>query len=285
MEINRVREALNACHSYSNNPVAVGGEEYPANSSSWAAVSVAIEDITGELIDKERLRAFVEGEMRKGVRAWPTPKRLDKIIEFLMHEDIDLLSASELKDSSPATHAPIRLLEYLRSELMNSNDKSCMAISGVFHFSYLDNDEIVFHEIRLVPSSKNDGLLQVYEKHSYFDKKHRDEFFEWSESEREEFVYSKKKFSGWAIFTPEESLIIFMKNNGTGRNHYYFSLAADKELSSSTELNSFCLMPLDYPMVMPESFDDNQQVISRLFSDYTRNVRMFTRNKQNREDG
>ena len=293
-QINRIRESLKAFYTYSEKHYSNDDDIEKVEKNSWESVSLAIQEEMGEKISGERLRAFVEGEKRvegknkkakkskagnRSVRAWPVPRKIGIIVEFLKQDYLGLLSDDELRDKSPAVHAPLRLMEYMNSEYKSIEHKSCSALSGVFNSLKLDGDEIEYSELRIIPKDVH-GLLQVSEITSYFDRQHAEIFSEWDEHDREMHVYAKKHASGWAVLTPEESIMVFMKDKKSGGNTYFYTWGSDKNITGDSEANTICLLRLGAPIALPQSFSDVPSLVKRIHHDTYEDVSLFYRNKK-----
>jgi hypothetical protein len=48
--------------------------------------------------------------------------------------------------------------------------------------------------------------------------------------------------SGWGVITPEGNLLLFMKNDRFGHNHYYFTIALHPDIWSGTPATQLALL-------------------------------------------
>jgi hypothetical protein len=223
-QLMRVRNALRAYHRY--------GRDTDGRYFTWRDVREAIDLYTGVQIGAslklgaERLRQFVEGVEGKlpgeGRRfPSPQPKALKAIIGFVTHKELDLLSAEELSEDITGVQAPLRLLEYMRAQCALPESDEFRHLEGHYLTAHPAKDGWVTRSLYL-QRAHDDGVLQVMEVRDHFDTASKEQALEWaSEIGR---ALSSRKFSGWALLTPEDSLMLFMKREEDGKNHRYLCL-------------------------------------------------------------
>ena len=247
-QILRIRRALDAFYTHNRllgdeidlfDPTE-GTEEKHVRSrdTDWDDVADAIYEYSGLRPGAERLRSFVKGN--KGKYTTPEDPSLAAIAKFLTHEDIDLLSEDELAEYVPPLQAPLRLLEFLDREPGAERILPPAQLKGIYETRFLEDDYIVIRELALQKPSP-DGMLEIAEI---------DELYE-TEEERpkpeDTFLGEKAKLhtriisKGWAVITPEDNILFFLKNQENGRNRIYLSLALDDALWTDGTLDGLVL--------------------------------------------
>jgi len=246
----RVRDALRAYHRYERGPE---GEYF-----TWKDVREAIEEFTGVKIGSsvkngaERLRQFVEGvEDGKGTgkRKFPLPQpaALEAIVTFVTSKYSNLLSRNDLKEEIPGFQAFLRLLEYLDDGSDTTQTSPSDKILGRYKFSGIVHSLFFVRELTLQRSDGR-GLIQVIETEDRYEKRwDYGDFETWDFEKRREALKSRQRHSGWAVFTPEDNLFFFLKNEKTARNRYLFTMAGDFDLSSHPSYNQIVVLHHDYP--------------------------------------
>jgi hypothetical protein len=87
---------------------------------------------------------------------------------------------------------------------------------------------------------------------------------------------SRKHSRGWAILTPEDNLLAFMKDEPYGYNHYYLTLLIEGELWSRPTVGRLALLRHDYPLEF--EIDEAGPAENYDFSDYSKkNILYFNR--------
>ena len=87
------------------------------------------------------------------------------------------------------------------------------------------------------------------------------------------------RYAGWAILTPEDNLIFFLKNARNGRNRYYFTMASD--LSHDDEkLSQLYLLDHDYPIEMHDTNVSDTSLLKGITKRLQKNVGVFHRQIQ-----
>lgn len=239
-QLSRLRDCLRAYHAYGT-----GKEKVSHN---WKDVSEAIDEDTGTTIKPERLRQFVEGiNDGAGGKKYPVPKAVDAIWKFVTDENVMLISEEELTEFRPSYQAGMRLLEYLDQNFDDQRIMPPAKLQGTYRARTDGTGDAVFSELVLeAPSS--DGLITIAKTEEYFDRAVADDLDGWSVSEQRVIRNNFVKSSGWAILTPEDNLIFFLKDEQNGRNQYYFTLGSDFDHTEDAPVTELVLLAHDYPL-------------------------------------
>lgn len=307
-QLNRLRDALQAYHLYEHvndssyyNPIDIIEDEDRREKHkekqkkakekikryfTWFDVREAIIEYTGVEVGKnqrgEHIRKFVEGSgyTDEGRKKFPTMKDmwLDAIRDFVTHEDIDLLSMDEINESIPGYQAPMRLLDYLDQDFDGGRNIPVERLQGRYLAQLIDDDEFIVRELTLQrPSVK--GLIQVIETENSFDKGMACQFEEMTLEDRRKMRASQIKHSGWAILTPEDNLLFFLKSESSYLNRYYFTLALDLLAWQDSPMTQIYLLHHDFPLEIEEHEKQagQQQNAGKVSSEMTKNILLYHR--------
>lgn len=200
----------------------------------------------------ERLRQFVEGYTdADGKLKYTVPKNVEAIVTFATDPLYDLLTKEELETFRPDWQAPLRLLEYLDHKLDAQRLPPPDSLEGTYEGERTTERALVLSELTLQRASK-EGLIQVVQT---------DDFFEpsviavrsMSAKQREKVRRGpRRKYGGWAILTPEDTLMVFMKEENYHRNHYYFVLGTDLSRATEAPVKFLSCLYHDYTLETPE---------------------------------
>ena len=251
-QLNRLRDALGAYHDYERG---IEGDYF-----NWKDVSAAIEESTGVSIPQERLRQFVEGvKTPDGGRKFPVPQDawIDAIVKFATDEDSALMTEAELREHAPSLHAALRLLEYLDQAFDTARVLPPATLEGTYRSAWFEpsegaHEDFVVREITLQRASEA-GLIQLAMMEDSYDLLAGPQFEDWTPKQRTEARHSRIIYGGWGILTPEDNLLLFLKNERNGRNCYFLTVASDLSHASQSPVKGLALLRHDYPM---ESEDD-----------------------------
>lgn len=269
-QLNRLRDALRAYHAYT--PTEDFG---PFN---WKDVSEAISLATDVSVPPERLRQFVEGNRTKdgGGRKFQSmqPQSLEAIVKFVTEEE--LLSPGELEEHTPPWQAAQRLLEYLDQYFDRQRVMPPVMFEGTYQARRTDERGFAVQELTLQRPS-DEGLMQVTKMEEYFPSKAESTFDGWDFEQRRKERRTRTLYGGWAIFTPEDNVMAFLKQADTGRNLYQFTLAADKFYEPGASVEQLILLHHDYPVEL-ETLDSGQpEMLNAILQEAARNVMFFKR--------
>ena len=245
----RVRNALSLFHAYR---VPTDRDSEKTEPQNWQDVAEAIAEanaVERPPISSERLRQFVEGHNTpEGGRKYPEPKNVDAIIRFVTHEDYRLLSKDELQEYVPEWQAPVRLLEYLDNKLDAERQSPPSYLEGTYAGERTTEEALVVSELTLQRASKH-GIIQAVQTDLLFDPSALS-VRGMTAKERAKARLEKpiRKYGGWATLTPEDTLLLLMKDARYGLNHYYFSLASDLSRVSGEPVTRLTCLYHDYAL-------------------------------------
>jgi len=258
-QLGRVRNALAAFHAYADHE----GRRY-----NWKDVVEAIAlnaefeislgpngDDTKVRLASERLRQFVEGipDKKTGGRRFPVPadpEWLAAIIKFVTDEDQNLLRPNEMQEYAPAEQAPLRLLEYLDQDFDGERMPPPAKLEGRYETSLPRDNTFSVISLEMQTPQKS-GLIKVAVVTDHFSVEAGAEFKNWNPAQRIERRRSQEQHWGWAVFTPEDNLVMILKDY-RGRNKYYVSLAYEDTLWDDEPLNRLAFLHHDYPFELDE---------------------------------
>jgi hypothetical protein len=271
-QLNRLRGALRAYHRFGRD--AVDGRHY-----NWKDVSEAISLSTDVEVPPERLRQFVEGvKTPSGGRRLLTMQddRLEAIVKFATDEDYGLISEAELREHAPSWHAAQRLLEYLRQEFDTERILPPSALEGTYRNGRIDDDSYVVRELTLQRSS-DDGLIQLVQIEDSYEILDGMQFDDLSPERREKVRDSRIVYGGWAILTPEDNLLMFLKKERTGNNFYYLTVAAENWHSLQAPAAALALLRHSYPIETSEGEPLEAKTLPGISETIGNNVTLFSR--------
>jgi len=270
-QLGRIRNALRAYHRYERSHDGVY--------FTWKDVQEAIDEYTDVKVPAERLRQFVEGfKDKEGNRKFPAPRdaKLTAIVEFITHEDIELLSGNELRDFSPERHAPLRLLEYLDQDFDKQRISPPDVLQGEFQYGNDNVHEACRFSLTL-ERADDSGLIQVTQTEEHFDRSHTLPLDKLGSKYRSNSPSSSIKYGGWAILTPEDSLFIFLKKERNGRNLYYFTMAIDQNIWTDDSINKLILLRQDFPLDFVDDEDVRSRNFKPVYNELVKNLLFFER--------
>jgi hypothetical protein len=219
---------------------------------SWRTISDEIDEIAGVKMDHESLRQFVRRTMRRGRARVPETEHLEAIVNFLCHPEIDMLSRDELENRDVPQVLARFLLDFLRSKQENEPLPLPTALIGSYRA--LDGDlrlpdRVIDLSLGIEDGSDVIRLSEIATAYSY-------DLLTTGGVYKSE-ITQRLESDGWAILTPEDNLIIFMKQKRYGRNHYYLTLGMDRNVSAGVPVDLLLLLRHQYPLqqlTIPNSF-------------------------------
>ena len=228
-QLARVRNALRGYHRF--------GRDSDGAYFTWKDVREGIDEYTDTEIGAtaklgaERLRQFVEGitNERTGTRRFPVPQpdALQAIVAFLMHEEIALLTPEELREHAPGPQAVLRLAEFMAAGCEMVSYVVSFEIRGEFRaFHHEEPDLLTMTMLTLQQPLKDAAnIFQVVEDRSRYDTDDAEEAWRrFSEGDRGRAL-SRSAFAGWCVLTPQDTMMMFMKDGASGRNHSYVTVS------------------------------------------------------------
>lgn len=225
-QIVRIRDALSAYRAFERNE-----EGMPC---IWKDVRNAVakrmnyEIAANPRLGAEVLRKFVDGnkdETRPGGRAYTIPKRetLSAIIQFLKHDAVGYLSDDELMEYTPGPQAGVRVSEFLKENCPEQFSFSPSDIESGYRACHREKDGwSVRHLILQTPS--DDGVFEVIETRHYYNADTEKQALAWDEGDRNNKKLRTARYGGWAVITPEDTIMIWLKDEMDGVNHRYLGI-------------------------------------------------------------
>lgn len=204
-------------------------------SLTWLELSGDIEAYTNVAMGAEVLRQFVEGVSKRNPSRTriPSDHNLQAIVAFLTHPQIDALSAKELEEDDFAWQACVRLSQFLRQDFDAEPVRPPPSLEGSYRAVTETGGASCTMLLRLQVRAE-DGTIMVRECADLYDGGER------------KFHKAHREAVGFSVLTPEDSLLLFLKDLPYGRNHYWV-LAAEAELWSETPPARLILLRHDYP--------------------------------------
>ncbi len=275
-QLNRLRDALGAYHDYGRG---IDGEYF-----NWKDVSEAISLSTDVDIPSERLRQFVEGvRTPDGGRRYLTMQddRIEAIVKFATDKEFGLISEAELQEHAPSWHAAMRLLEYLDQAFDTTRILPPATLEGTYRNAWYEPSkgtlqDFVVREITLQRAS-DAGLIQLAMMEDSYDLLDGPQFEEWTPKQREEARNSRIVYGGWGILTPEDNLLLFLKNERNGRNCYFLTVATDLSHASQSPVHGLALLRHDYPIESDDGEPLKPEKIPEIAAAVAAKVELFER--------
>jgi hypothetical protein len=224
---------------------------------TWAGICDAISDLTNVQMDDEVPRQFVRRVKRRGVPRIPSNENLAAIISFLKH--IDMISDKELEEPEIPFLLIRLLLEYLRPDEHSEILRPPFWLAGVFNSVHPSEDKSNRIGVELtLRTDHNDHVIRVAEKlesHAYPAEGTHTE----ASSNIVPILESRRLSEGWGVLTPEDNVVIFMKQKPYAHNHFYTTIALNPGLWSETSARQLVLLRHEYPIEpdpIPEALED-----------------------------
>ena len=241
-----------------------------------------IHELTGVWVPAERIRQFVKGVPKKdGTRKFPIPEpeRLEALYRFVTDPDGGILSEEEIVGRDISQQAADRLLEFLRQDLDQELLIPPETIAGTFSYSKEGRSGMVASQLVLEPPQKN-GIIRAYLVERFYDNDvNRENLYRYAakiglpKNQRHEVRYS-----GWGIFTPEDNLLIFLKEDRSGKNRYYLALSTDIVHSGLGNLDTFTLLHHHFPHEIADGEPKKERVVKSYVLDLLgQNLQFFAR--------
>ena len=273
-QLDRMRDALRAYHKFSRDSEGVY--------ATLKAIEVAIHVETNVPIPQENLRRFIYGIEDKKTGIWkPTepkdPKHLDAIEKFVLEEE--LISEDELREYIPERQASLRLIEYLYQGISWTRNLPAGTLDGRYLMYKNDDYAFVIHDLTFQRSLET-GLIQVIETETKYAK---EAFLQFQYSlpfltETHE-PRSRTQYGGWAIITPEDNLLIFLKKESDGANRFYFAINSQMRLGEEPKQLTLGLMHHNFPLGEAEN-DNKHDFIKQVASEAQSNIHIFQRQEE-----
>ena len=174
----------------------------------------------------ERLRQFVEGVDAKppsSGRKFPVPQpdALQAIIAFVTNIELNLLSLDELEENMPGPQAALRLSEFMYKDNGLPRTDDLLNLTGSY-LSVRPNKDGWQGVHLYFERPSDDKVFRVTELRTHHSTESKDQAL--TQAREHVRADSDEGFLGWAVLSPEDSLILFMKCDRDGLNHRYICL-------------------------------------------------------------
>ena len=212
---------------------------------TWGGICDEIFDLMNVQMDPEVLRQFVRRVKRRGVPRIPSDENLAAVISFLKHKD--MLSDEELKEPEIPFLLIRLLLEYLRPDEHSEILRPPLRFAGVFNSALASEDKSNRIDVELTLRTDNrDHFMRVAEKFELY--AYPPDAMQDKESTNIAPMLQNRRLSeGWGVMTPEDNVIIFMKQKPYAHNHFYTTIALNPSLWSETSARQLVLLRHGYP--------------------------------------
>jgi len=149
---------------------------------------------------------------------------LEAVVEFALK--LRLLFPEELEEPAPSLHAPQRLLEYLDTTAARMRVVTPVIFDGRYKARVIEQRAFREFDLTLHRSSEP-GMMPVTKTEEVFDKNLLDKIEKWDRRSGGPTAAKRTIYAGWAIFTPEDNIMVFLKEADNRKNLYQFTLATE----------------------------------------------------------
>jgi hypothetical protein len=186
-----------------------------------------------------------------------------------------LLLPEELEEPAPSLHAPQRLLEYL--DITTARNRVVTPVIFDGRYKARVTEQRVFREFDLtLHRSSVPGMMTVTKTEEVFDKNLLDKIDKWDPEERRANCRKRTVYAGWVIFTPEDNMMVFLKEADNRKNLYQFTLAADW-YAPQTVAERLFLLKHNYPIEMDNTNRGEEHLLPAILQETERNIVVFRR--------
>lgn len=273
-QTDRVRSYLRAYRIYGRDD---GGRYY-----SWQSICDAVAEYTECKIPRERLRQFVEGYPDKKTGEWTTSglasDRLAAVVVFLTHEENGIMREDELDEPKSLSRPPLQLLEMLGADMAAQHEIQGRRLEGRYVTDWLDG-AVIRSELVLERYLEQEGLFQVIETEEIFDLGLVNVIDDLSFEDRDRERWSIGKSAGWAVLTPEDNLLIFLKAESNGWNHQLLTLGAEKGIKDDQPFGRMTLLRHRFPLILHDTDTDNAEMADRAIQKIADHVHVYERRR------
>jgi len=229
---------------------------------SWNALRERIAVATDVEFGKDDLRQFVEGK-KKGSDKFRVPevKRMEALAVFLTDPDVAVLSNADLENRDVLeTQLPLYLTTFLKTAATPKPILPPTSLIGTFE----GNTEIENgrRNMRLTLGAATGSYLVVNEVDQDYYAKGGNE----AEVADHRLMKPRKtaNFIGWAVVTPEDNIIFYMKHSASRENHFW-KLVVEEFFWQDEPLQSFYLQKFDWPYEIDASAITGDEVKEEYF--------------------
>lgn len=248
---------------------------------SWNTLTNKITAATGVEFGKDDIRQFVEGKKRgHGAFRTPNPKRLNAIYQFAIDPLYNLLSVNDFKRLEDFDrNAPFHLCHFLRTIDTPDLIELPQSLAGRYaNTRNSDNGHVVYTSLSL--HSGAHGAMIVHQVEFHFDYENLDQYPIKFQSDGKASFKRKadpiKHFHGWAVLTPEDNILFFMKEADVFRNHY-FKLIVEEPIWSCDQLVDFRLARFSWPYEVDTEDMDEAGIKEEYFRKYSQDIATYSR--------
>jgi hypothetical protein len=259
-QLDIIRAALNAHYDYFvvlDETVDDEKEDKQPKRQTWQGIAEAIEESTGVKMGDEALRRFAKSVGKHKKQGPPMPKNMKAIVDYLTDPGIAELSLEELEEDKIDYQPAIRLRDYLRQDL-DTDSTVPASWGGPFRAQFEDEGRRTVIDLDLDVRTK-DGVILVTESRVIFG----------------EGGHARQESRGWAVITPEDNMLFFMKDEPFRRNHYW-SMAGDL-VTYQFERDRLALLRQEYPPEVDSDLLTGENATEALHDHVERNVFLFER--------
>lgn len=270
----RLRSYLRAYRMYGRDD---GGRFY-----SWSSVSDAIWEYTGCRVPHEPLRQFVEGYRDKATGEWEyrglTDERLEAVVQFLTHEEMGIMPDSELTEPPSVTRPPLQLIELFGIGSTAKRELNWDQLGGRYVTQWVDG-AVVQSEFVLERLLEGEGLFKVTGSEEYYDIGIKAAIDELTHEDRERERWSIEKCAGWAILTPEDDLIVFLKDESSGWNRKVVTLGAVHDTEGKGPFCRLAMLDHQFPLIIKDAGIADDEMADRSIQRIADHVRIYERRR------
>jgi hypothetical protein len=282
-QIDMLRDGLRAYHALAEFK---GSGKY-----NWNDVKEAIDEHTGTVIPSETLRQFAERfhDPRRGGARSLQPERLTAVYEFLTHEGIGIFKPEEFNE----TGFDSAVVLALRNALRRKHDKQAAeffeSLPPLWRSVQRGRSSYAMTTLHFEEIGQNQGLFHVTEHHETFnwviEKIIAGHYDNLPDAALQKHLADDRRDNraaqGYAIITPEGTLLVFLKERDSTNNRYYVSLFRNQSQESPGEdALAGILHRFAYEAEMDsERADDPAFVAERAFQHVKEGVLLFCPSK------
>jgi hypothetical protein len=188
----------------------------------------------------------------------PSDKNLEAMVLYLTHPDINLLSLEELEEPEMPFLLARLFSEYLRHDEHSQIIPPPVGLAGIFNSAHQSADKLSRIDVELTIQTAEQNVLRVVEKMETYS--YPPEIAQTAvSSNRDPTLQNRRLSEGWAVLTPEDHLIMFMKQKPYAHNHFYTTVALNPGLWAERPTEQLVLMRHEYPVEydpIPEALED-----------------------------
>ena len=237
-QIEMLRDGLRAYHAL--------GELKGSGKYNWKDVKEAIDEYAGAVIPSETLRQFAERfqDPRRGAARSLQPERLAAVYEFLTHAEIGIFTREEFKETGFDSGVVLALRNALRRKHDKQAAEFFESLPPLWRAVRRDRSSYAMTTLHFEEIGQNQGIFQVTERHETFSRwviekiiaGHYDNLPDSAlQKHLADGRNDKLTAQGYAIITPEGTLLVFLKERDSTNNRYYVSLFRNQSQGSPGE--------------------------------------------------